>query len=215
MLLRHPLPLLALACLLSACGGQEPADSDTAAAPAEQSAPAEPVDLQVDAASLPSPCDLLLPATAQELLQAEAPAQENLINQNAVARLCRYKTGEGEQQRYLSLQLSVVPASMMSSAHDSREALIARATELAGGVAPSAVVEDVGIVSFVFDSEGATLVQVLTGMGGADPETGEPVSELQLGYSLSNGDLDPQQRSEALLRLARINMSQLQAGGGQ
>lgn len=202
------IPSLLLASALAAavgCGGE----SNTAAPAAPAQAP-QKVDLQITVDQLPNPCLLLPLATATQMLAHEEPRQDNLANQKEVARICNYTVDADGSERSVFLKLSVFPTDLMSSAFDSRDELIATATELTGGIAPTAVIDDLGVISFMFDKGEATRLQVLTGLGGANPNTGQPVSELQLGYALVNGALDPEQRQQLLLQQARSNIAQMQ-----
>ncbi len=195
---------------LAACGGE----TDDAA-PAEAPLSLEDIDLRIEVSNLPDPCQLLPPAVAAELLRVEQPQQANMVNEEAVARICEYSASVAGEERRLFLKLSVWPTALMSSAHHSKQQLVATASKLAGGIKPTEVREDIGIISFVFDKGQATRLQVLTGMGGADPDSGEPVSELQLGYSLSSPVMNPGERRQRLQQQALRNLQQLQPPAAQ
>jgi hypothetical protein len=135
--------------------------------------------------------------------------QENLQNAAAVSRICNYRATDGSGKVIL-MSLTLLPNRAMSSAVDSREQLVEKATRLAGGLAPDEVLDDIGNLSFVFNQASATRLQVLTGMGALDEVSGKPNSELQLGYAINNADLEPAARRDLLTGLAQQHLVTLQ-----
>lgn len=185
--------------LLSGCSGEE----------ASSEAPDSSASgLTVGVGSLPDPCSLLDRARASTLLGVEAVEQQSLQNAEAVSRICNYRAADGS--KVILMSLSLLPGRAMSSAVDSREELIEKATRLAGGLAPAEVLDDIGNLSFVFNQASATRLQVLTGMGALDEVSGVPNSELQLGYAINNAELGPAARRDILTALARQHLGILQ-----
>jgi hypothetical protein len=194
----NPLRLMAFftVVFLVACGDRSSTEVDSVAPP-------------VELVSLPDPCNLLTPSLAAKLLGSEKLAQKNLQNDRARSRICSYKEEGTEKMLFLSLML-FAPGTM-SSATDTKEALIEKASRLAGGIEPSAVLYDIGNIAFVFDQVNATRVQVLTGIGGALSD-GAPPAELQLGYAINLPDSVSEQRQTVLTSIARDHMKALSRG---
>ncbi len=180
---------LAVCCVLavSACGEQEQVDTPE---------PARVISLE----SLPDPCTLLTAALAGELLGEGELETKNLVNERARSRMCSYKQADSDKMLFLSMML-FAPGTM-SSATDSREELVEKASRLAGGAAPVAILDDIGNIAFVFDQADATRLQVLTGIGGALNEDAPP-AELQLGYAINLPGATPAERQAALAAIAR------------
>ena len=193
--MRFSLTSLFATCLvLSACGGEESAPAPDGQTGADASA--------MTSAGLPDPCGMLTEAVATELLQARELAQENLQNEKIVSRVCIYRApGEGEDGKMLLMSLSLFGEGTMNSATDSREALVEKSSRLAGGLAPSAVRDDIGNLAIVFDQGSATRLQVMTGIGNAGGGA-DIVSELQIGYVINRDDLAPDKRQALLAQLA-------------
>jgi hypothetical protein len=194
-----PISLMLSLLLLSGCSSEE-------APPAPRDSTASGLAVGVD--SLPDPCSLLDRDRAATLLGVEAVEQQSLQNAEAVSRICNYSAAAGS--KVILMSLSLLPSRAMSSAVDSREELVEKATRLAGGLAPAEVLDDIGNLSFVFNQASATRLQVLTGMGALDEVSGVPNSELQLGYAINNADLGPSARRDILTALARQHLGILQ-----
>lgn len=183
---------LAVCCVLaiSACGDQEQAKT-----------PETTRVISLD--SLPDPCTLLTEAIAGELLGGGELETKNLVNERARSRMCSYKQADSDRMLFLSMML-FAPGTM-SSATDSKQELVEKASRLAGGAEPVAILDDIGNIAFVFDQANATRLQVLTGIGGALNEDAPP-AELQLGYAINLPGATPAERQAALSAIARKHL---------
>lgn len=189
------LQYLAICCVLAlvACGKQEQVDTPL---------PERIISLD----SLPDPCTLLTESIASELLDSDQLETRNLVNERARSRMCSYKQVDGDKMLFLSMML-FAPGTM-SSATDSRPELVEKASRLAGGAEPVAILDDLGNISFVFDQANATRLQVLTGIGGALNEDAPP-AELQLGYAINLPGASTDARQAALAAIAREHLMAL------
>lgn len=196
--------LLSVLCL-TACG-DDPGEAEASKPEANEKV----VDLTMAPAvavqSLPDPCALLSAEVAAELLGLVEVTRKHLQSERSVARICSYSDASGASEKMLLLSLKMFAPEAMSSATDSREELISKASRLAEGMAPTSVRDDVGNISFLFDQGGATRLQVLTGLGKPAGAAGA-AAELQLGYAIKLPEVTPAQREEMLVRLARGHLA--------